>query len=263
MLLLVPLEHASWVLPAAEEAYKHRDEILPIWDRLLTFLLGTKSRIAITGMPGVGKSVLMEYLTGEAYVRGYVMPEQPSPQAEKRKIEARKKRILITTIPGQETGARYLASDEVFESKNPVVGVIHVVANGFAKIREKSAESALVDVGIKTIAEYRAVQLAKEVEDLKSTGEMIVRSNRKHRKPIWMLVTSTKCDLYANDLSNAERYYSPFADNEFVRTLKGLEGKIGSLYLSWATLPACAALRISSGTSRKLNQLLKRRSAIS
>jgi putative protein kinase ArgK-like GTPase of G3E family len=110
---VTPIEHTSWVIPAIEGAYKHRDEIVPLWEKIDAFLLGKKSRIAITGMPGVGKSVLLEHLTGEAYERNHPMPEQPSPNAETGRILARKKRILLSTIPGQETGARYEAAEKV------------------------------------------------------------------------------------------------------------------------------------------------------
>lgn len=56
----MPIEHASVVIPAIEEGYKHKDEILSVWKKITSYPLGKKSSIGITGMPGIGKSVLLE-----------------------------------------------------------------------------------------------------------------------------------------------------------------------------------------------------------
>jgi GTPase SAR1 family protein len=238
----MPIEHAGWVIPAVKEAYKHHEEFATAWEKIISFFKGKKSRIAITGMPGVGKSVLLEHLTGSAYRRNYEKPEQPSVHKETGNISARKKRLVLTTVPGQESGARYVALSELFESKKPVLGVVHVVANGFASIRLKSAQEHLVAAGMKTINDYRQHQLEAEIEDLRATASWIVGSVRKHHEMLWMLVVASKCDLYADNLDATEKYYSPYGHNGFVQQLELLKEKLGTLSFSWASLPVCATL---------------------
>jgi GTPase SAR1 family protein len=239
----MPLEHVGWVLPTIEAAYRHREDLDSLWERLISYLLGKRSQIAITGMSGVGKSHLFEYLTGEAYERNHEAPPQPSPMAEKGKIQARKKRILITTIPGQTSfDQRLIDSQKVFEAKRPTVGVIHVTGNGFAKTRQRSVQEELIEKGIETIQQFQTYQKEEEIKDLKSTCEMIKRSHVKHRKRIWMFVAATKCDLYASDLRTVEDYYSPHAQNAFVAELKALQHELGTLTFSWDSIPVCTTL---------------------
>jgi GTPase SAR1 family protein len=236
------IEHAGWVIPAVKEAYKHQEEFATVWEKIISFFRGKKSRIAITGMPGVGKSVLLEHLTGSAYKRNYEKPEQPSVHKEIGKVSARKKRLVLTTVPGQESGTRHVALGELFESKKPVVGVIHVVSNGFASIRLKPAQEYLVAAGVKTIDNYRQRQLEAEIEDLRATASWIIGSVRRHHEMIWMLVVASKCDLYADNLDTVEKYYSPYGQNGFVQQLEFLKEKLGTLSFSWASLPVCATL---------------------
>lgn len=236
------IEHAAWVLPTIEGAYKHREELASGWEKIIAHLVGVKSQIAITGMAGVGKSVLFEHLTGAAYERDHPMPPQPTRVVEKGRILARKKRIYLTTIPGQLTDFRYIDSQEAFEGKRPVVGVIHVTANGFATNRKPSIRADLIKSGVKTVHQYQAHQIQQEVEDLKTACEMIRRSSLKHRKRIWMVVAVTKCDLFASDLELVESYYSPHGKNPFVDELKTLEAQLGTLFFSWDAVPVCASL---------------------
>ncbi len=238
----MPIEHASWVIPAIEEGYKHKDEILSVWEKITSYLLGKKSLIGITGMPGIGKSVLLEHLTGEAYERGHPLPVQPSPTSEEGKVLAPKKRIRLVTIPGQEIGARYEAATRIFEGKQPISGVLHVAANGYATLRSKPARSALQKRGVDSIQKYREYMLLQEIADLRRSCSLVQRSILKHHKPIWMIVVSTKCDLYSDDLDAAENYYSPYGNNEFVNELNALSESVGSLNFNWDSVPVCAIL---------------------
>lgn len=67
----MPVEHSPWLLPLAESAYKHREEIGGAWRRLSAVLLGEKRVVAFTGCAGVGKTVLLDYLTQDAYEQSY------------------------------------------------------------------------------------------------------------------------------------------------------------------------------------------------
>jgi hypothetical protein len=236
------LEHASWVLPAAKEAYKNRQEIQSIWSRVATFFLGKKSSIAVTGMAGVGKTVLFDHLGGEAYKLGYKPPGK-SEEEESGKVSAKGKRIGFRIIPGDSASPRRESIDGLFLGKKPVDGVIHVVANGYIETRKRVARTALVeDFKLDTLQKYREFHLNEELKDLHETCELIRQSCKKHRKPTWLLVAVTKADLFYAKIEEAEEYYSPEGAGDFSRRIKLLQSQVGSDNLRWDARPACAWL---------------------
>jgi hypothetical protein len=240
---MTPIEHTGWVLPAVEQGFKYRKEILGLWERILAYIAGRKSLIVITGMPGVGKSVLSEHLVGDAYERGHENPLQPSPEVERAKLVEHKKRIRILTIPGQVAGPRLDALDDLVQGSEPITGIVHVVANGFAKTRSAGSEQALIEQAkIDTLAKYRQYQLQQEIADLALTCEFALRAIRKHKEHVWMLVAATKCDLYTNQIAAAEQYYSPFGQNAFVDQLVKLQSLVGRMKFTWDSIPVCGSL---------------------
>jgi GTPase SAR1 family protein len=254
----MPIEHASWILPAVEQGFKHKDDLASIFDRILAFLLGKKSRIVITGMPGVGKSVLIEYLTGESYKRGYQTPPQPSFMMDKGKIVEHRKRIHIVTVPGQDAGPRWEAMDEIKKPNDPVTGILHVVANGFAVSRATDGAAVLPQIAkAATIEAYRQYQMQKELEDLQSTCSFTTSLVRKYKHPVWMFVVATKCDLYANELKSAENYYSPRADGPFVEQIRKLEALIGTMNFMWDAIPVCTVLEDFEWQQQRVPSALK------
>ena len=238
----MPIEHLPWLIPAMEEAYSHREQLASTWEKILAWLLGQKRTIAITGTPGVGKSVLFEYLTDQAFERNHPLPPQPSTHAETHKVLAPGKRIILTTIPGQQTVRRFQATAEMFSGGDPVAGVIHVAANGFASLRNDHVKQELIASGIDNVDKYRAFQMQNEIDDLKATCQLIVDSAVKHKKLIWLFVAVSKCDLYVPSLKTVESYYSPVAQNAFVGELKRLEKQLGTLLFQWDAMPVCGAL---------------------
>ena len=88
-----------WLLPVAREAYKSREEIKSGWGKITTRLRGRKSSIVFTGMAGVGKTVLLDYLSGTAYQPNYAPPGR-SETVEKKQITAPKQRINALVVPG-------------------------------------------------------------------------------------------------------------------------------------------------------------------
>src|SRR5205085_1980084 len=210
------VETTSWVLPVAQEAYKHRKEVLSAWNRITTFLFGSKKAIAFTGTAGAGKTVLFDHLTGLAYKPGYV-PPLTSQSVEIGKVAAPKKRIRVSVIPGQEAPPRVYAINNIFLGKKPVDGVIHVVSNGFIETRSQAARETLIKEGnLTTLEQYREHQLGQELIDIDSTCELIRQTIYKHHKPTWMLIAVAKADLYYESIAQAERYYSPHGDSRFV-----------------------------------------------
>jgi hypothetical protein len=228
----------SWVLPAAEGAYKHREEIQGAWKKFTEWWSG--KHLAFTGMPGVGKTVLFDHLSGKAYKRDY-KPPATSLSKETGKVSPSRKSLKVTVIPGQESPSRHVAVEELFQGKHPVDGVVHVVANGFSEIRNRVAKQALIDdAKLTTLELYREDQLKQELADLASTCELIRRANRNHRKPAWMIVAVTKIDLYYDQLAQAERYYSPFGKSAFVDRMAQLAGHLGTDNFKWDAVPVCA-----------------------
>lgn len=237
----MPIEHASWVLPAAKEAYQNREAIISAWEKIYAAIFGQKKNIAFTGMPGVGKTVLFHHLSGEAYKKSYT-PPGTSLSKESDKITAPQKRIHLTVVPGQEASPRFEALDTLFEGKKPVDGIIHVVANGFIEFRAEASEKVLVESGIDTTDKFRQHQLAIELKDLHSTCEIIRRAIHKNRKPKWMIIAVTKVDLYYNNIEQAAKYYSPAGDSDFTRRIKQLQGQVGIDNFSWDAFPVCSWL---------------------
>jgi Cdc6-like AAA superfamily ATPase len=92
----------SWILPVAEQLYANREDIQNNFQKVSNWLLGEKSTIVITGLPGVGKTVLSDYLTDVAYKRGYTSPLK-SEDLEIRKTSIQKQRLDFKVIPGQDS----------------------------------------------------------------------------------------------------------------------------------------------------------------
>ncbi|HEY6332687.1 MAG TPA: hypothetical protein VI756_25410 [Blastocatellia bacterium] len=250
------IEHISWALPAAKEAYKNREEIAGAWDKITALLFGKKKSIAFTGMAGVGKTVSFEHLTGKAYKQGYSPP--PTSQArEGGKVSFQKKRIHITVIPGQDSPPRLEAVDEVFFGKKGVDGIIHVVSNGFVELRDPVAKQVLVDNGLDTSEKYRQHQLGEELRSLDSTCELVRQAIRRHRKPRWMLVAVSKADLFYETITTVRQFYSPFGQSRFSDRLKQLRAQVGADNFQWDAAPTCAWLEDFDWNGEKVHSILK------
>ena len=142
--MIEPISHSAWLIPAVKEAYKSREQIANTWERVVTQIKGKKIEIAITGLSGAGKTVLLDHLTGQAYHRGYAPPGR-SRSSETGKMPAKGFRIGLNTIPGQDSRIRQTAIAKIFEAKRPVDGVIHVVSNGYVSEREAAAREVLAE----------------------------------------------------------------------------------------------------------------------
>jgi GTPase SAR1 family protein len=196
-----------------------------------------KFRLAITGMEGVGKTVLFDSLTGKAFEPGYQKPRR-SQSKEAGKVPSANSKILVSVVPGQVAHPRFLALDEIFLGKHPVNGMIHVVSSGFASIRSTDAVRVLVnDHSITTIHKFRQHQKKRELEDLQGTCRIIHNAHFKHRAPTWLVVAVDKIDLYHDELGDVERLYSPSARTDFVKELNTLVRRLGTDFFQWTALP--------------------------
>jgi len=235
------LESVSWAIPAAKEAYEHREKIRKGVEWLTDYLLGKRSSIVFTGMPGVGKTVLYDFLCGNAYSPSYQLPDKSRRPERGAKREGRQ-RIGLSVIPGDISRPRFEAIDELVLGKNPPHGVVHVVADGYADIRHDDARAYLVEEqGIGTISQFREFQRRGELEDLRDVCQMIRQAHRMHRRPSWLIVAATKADLYPDELDTAKTRYSPNGSGPFVDELRQLVGFVGADNFHWTSCPVCAA----------------------
>lgn len=249
-------EHLTWLLPALRESYKSRDEAKDAWSKIFG-----KKRIVFTGLSGVGKTVLLDFLSGKGFEQGY-QPPKPSQSVETGKLsktlKKEKPRMAISVIPGQDDSPRLQGLDEIFLGKKGVDGVIHVVSNRFIEVRSPEARNLLIkEDNLQTIEQFRQYQLKKEFADLNETCEIIRKSIHKHQKPKWLLVAVTKVDLFYDKLSEAKKCYSPSGKSKFARRLKDLQIQVGTDNFRWETVPVCTWLKDFEWNNEKQPSVLK------
>jgi len=237
----MPIEHLTWIVPAGAQAWEHREQIASIWDITIAFLLGRKSRIAFTGVSGTGKTVLFDCLTGLALKQDYSPPKLSSREEERGRLDAKKKRIALTVVPGQAASTTRIDTlEKLFDPEDPVEGVVHVVANGFIEVRGVTAREALArEVGLDTLEKFRNEQLNEELSHLSELCQDIRRCQNKSRRPKWVLVAVTKADLFLPQIENARLYYSPASNSAFASRLKQLKTQVGEDNFTWTALPVC------------------------
>jgi hypothetical protein len=207
--------------------------------------------VAVTGMTGVGKTRLTDRLTKRATSES--SQEVGSAVMEKRtRRNARMRGYRFRVIPGENAATRLGALDEVFHDE-PVDGVLHVVANGYATPRRTGGTSGAA-------AATREEQLAAELEDWSITAHRIASMAVRRERPTWLVVAVTKADLFAGDIDAAVRYYSPGSGSPFGDKVDELRALAGGAKLSIDVLPVCAqgGGRKSSMPDKACTDLLNR-----
>lgn len=206
-------------------------------DRLTGIFQHRYPTVAVTGMTGVGKSELVEHLSGRPRSGG--VPESGSAVMEKRvRRDPRLRGYRFRVVPGENAATRLGALDEVFHD-NPVDGVLHVVANGFATGRRTAGTTGAVEA-------RREEQLARELEDWTVTAHRIASMAVRRPQPTWLVVVVTKVDLYPDDIDAAVRSYSPGSGTPFGDRLDELRALAGGAKLSVDVLPVCSHLEPGS-----------------
>jgi hypothetical protein len=211
-------------------------------DRLSGVFQHRYPTVAVTGMTGVGKSELVEHLSRGARPGG--VPEAGSAVMERRvRRDARLRGFRFRVVPGENAATRLGALDEVFHD-NPVDGVLHVVANGYATGRRPAGTTGNVEAD-------RADQLERELEDWTVTAHRIASMAVRRAHPTWLVVVVTKVDLYPDDIDAVVRSYSPGSGTPFGDRLDELRALAGGAKLSVDVLPACSHLAEGSAVKPK------------
>ncbi len=240
--MLEHISHSTWLIPAAKEAYKSRGQIAGTWERIVTKIRGKKIEIAVTGLSGTGKTVLLDHLTGQAFNRGYNPPGR-SRSPEIGHMPAKGFRIGLNTIPGQGSHIRRTATTKIFRARRPVDGVIHVVSNGYISERETAAREILQeDLNITSVELLRKHFLEEELRDLDQMLELIRDSLKQSRKPTWLIVAVAKFDLFYDKSVDVEKYYSPSGNSVFTNKMQQFLDQVGSDNFGWEAVPVAAWL---------------------
>ncbi|MER7586916.1 GTPase [Micromonospora sp. NPDC127501] len=247
-----------WVtIPSgALAAYRYREEIRSIWGKTLEKLVGKKSHIVFTGMPGVGKTVLLDHLTGRGFDPKYLPPGR-SVNAERGKVNQSGNKMAITVIPGQLSQPRLEHLAQAFDTKQPVDGVVHVVCNGFAAQRDPFQVEYLRENGIDTLEKYREHHRQRELEDFAAVSNAIRVAAKKHRKAPWLLVAADKLDLYGSEAERlaARRYYGSDG-GAFFELVNTLRHRVGTDNMTYDLLPACAWIEDFEWAGEKVSPTL-------
>ncbi len=216
--------------------------ILEWWRKVEAYLKRRKNYVLFTGMEGVGKTVLFDFLSGKAYEKGY-RPPAKSNKLERGRTADPGRPIGLKVIPGQSARPRMEAVERTLLGKTPPLGVVHVVANGFASIRGHESTEVIRKAGrVKSVADLQNLQRKREIEELRQVCGWLRDAHRMARQPSWLIVAVTKYDLFPDALADVRSEYGPGGRGEVVKLLDDLVRFVGADNFQWQAVPVCGWL---------------------
>lgn len=195
--------------------------------------------VVVTGAAGSGKTVLAQHLQ-RSRMRSYTPSAARSEQEEH--IDQplwRGRGVRFRVVPGHgEGGVRYASLARLLHTE-PVVGVVHVVANGFRSRREDGAEPATAALSLdELLAQHRAQEQA-ELDETLTHLKMAIAA---HRRPRWFVLATAKSDLYPAELPAMRTTHGPGGSSDAARSIDALREFVGTGGLRWESLPVATWL---------------------
>lgn len=220
--------------------------------------------VVVTGAAGSGKTVLAQHLQ-RSRIRGSYAPSASRSEQEEHIDQPlwRGRGVRFRVVPGHgEGGVRYASLARLLHTE-PVVGVVHVVANGFRSRREDGAEPATAALSLdELLAQHRA----QEQTELDETLTHLKMAIAAHHRPRWFVLAQAKSDLYADELPDLRVSHGPGGTSEVARSIDALREFVGTGGLRWESVPVATWLedyswgdevRPTAMTPRERDELLR------
>jgi hypothetical protein len=231
-------EPVTWTLTALMTGWEYREQISGVYGKTKELLHLNKLRIAMMGLSGSGKSTLIDDFEGLTGRVGYA-PPGPSLDTDTGSSKNHlKRRAKFLAVPGANAAFRTASVNEVFEK--PVVGIIHVVANGYSTIRESVTQQLLISRGVDSPEKLRELQLSEEAREFGEVANIIRGHYAEHKHRIFLSIVVNKYDLFSMSAEPVRAHYHMSGSSPFAEHVRQLQAAIGSDNIQITLDPVCA-----------------------
>ncbi|HGV9253472.1 TPA: hypothetical protein ACNOIS_000936 [Klebsiella oxytoca] len=207
------IAYSAPVIKTAVTSYNSRKTIATLIFKAVS--LAVDSRVAVTGLPGSGKSYLFAALNQELRDKKMKRPG-PSIKGEDEILFLGNGFLpkKITIIPGQKMAVSFSLMDKVINNKK-LQGLMHILDYGYNVPRDKYSHENLKSMGIATFNQLQENNLNEELDYLEDIVDRLIQL--EHR-PNWFCLILNKVDLYK--ASDAIKHYT--ASPKFLSILNKL-----------------------------------------